>query len=84
MSLRIHTAGDVIVPAYLTLLAKGYQVTKERRPSEDWWRAVGPLGEFGGSDVLEVLALVAIGEARGESWKATDADIDAFLIIDGA
>ena len=30
-------------------------------------------------DPLELLGLVALYEARGDSWKATDAEIDHFL-----
>jgi len=76
---HIHAAGNVEVPAYLSLLAKGYVVTRESRGDADYWLAEGPLGRFGAEGPIELLGVVAVAELRGESWKASDKEIKDFL-----
>ncbi|MGC4004994.1 MAG: hypothetical protein QM811_18530 [Pirellulales bacterium] len=43
------------------------------------WCADGPLGEFVANGPLELLGLIAMVEVRGESWTATDEQIDEFM-----
>jgi len=77
---KIHAAGNVDVPAYLTLLAKGYVVTCEwKSDKEDYWLAEGALGQFGAEDPIALLGVVTVAETRGASWIASDEEIEAFL-----
>jgi hypothetical protein len=78
----IATAGNVLVPAYLALLTKGYAVNRitlgnEDEPSE--WCATKGAYRFLAEDVLSLLGLVALHETRGDSWRASDAEIDSFF-----
>lgn len=77
--MHIHAAGNVEVPAYLCLSAKGYVVTCEPRGDAGYWFAEGPLGRFGADGPIELLGVVAMAETRGESWKASDKEIEDFL-----
>ncbi len=68
------------MPAYLALLAKGYSVRWERKSKEnELWYAERENGEFVAEGPIELLGLVAMYEVRGENWKATDKEIDAFM-----
>ena len=78
--MNLNAAGNVVVPAYLTLLAKGYVVRCERSSNEsEFWVAEGPLGRFGADDLITVLGVVGVAEARGENWSASDSEIESFL-----
>jgi hypothetical protein len=79
--IKIAIAGNVIVPAYLVLCAKGYQVSRQIDEEDELetWRAVRPGREFIAEDVVSLLGLVALFEARGADWPAEDSEIDAFL-----
>ena len=75
--MQISAAGNTEVPAYLVLIAKGYEIIY-RHPDDAW---VAQKGEevFAASGPLELLGLVAMVEGRGSNWRATDEEIDAFL-----
>jgi hypothetical protein len=77
----IATAGNVLVPAYLALRHKGYRVTRvvPARGKSETWRATKAGEEFIAEDTLSLLGLVALYEARGATWQAEDAEIDAFF-----
>lgn len=82
MSDHIAHAGNTIVPAYLVLMAKGYEVqcfNLGGAPPDEWWRASDPLGEFTADDLVTLLGLVCLRETRGPDWKASDAEIEHFL-----
>jgi hypothetical protein len=82
VKLAISAAGNTYVPAYLVLLEKGYAVRREEPPSaggEALWYAENEEHRFIAEDVLLLLGLVALYEARGEQWKASDAEIDDFI-----
>ena len=82
MSEHISNAGNTLVPAYLALQSKGYQVWWERgdsAPDDEIWFAKGPLGDFSACDAVELLGLVTMPEMRGPAWQATDAQIDEFM-----
>ena len=77
---KIASAGNTIVPAYLALLAKGYWVTRLGvREREETWQALKGSEEFIAEDPVSLLGLVALYEVRGIGWKADDAEIDAFV-----
>lgn len=78
----IVSAGNVLVPAYLALVGKGYSVTRSksgRRDDPEEWCAIKGAARFVAEDPLSLLGLVAMGESRGSAWKASDEEIDAFF-----
>ncbi len=82
MTDRIANAGNTLIPAYLALQTKGYRVWWERSgsaPDDETWFAEGPLGKFIADDTLQLLGLITMREVRGESWQASDDQIDEFM-----
>lgn len=78
--LNLHKAGNTLVPAYLVLRAKGYDITNQRpTDGDELWIASGPLGRFTAEDTESLLGLVTLAEARGEQWQASDEEIENFL-----
>ena len=78
--MNLNAAGNVVVPAYLALLAKGYVLRCERPSNEsEFWVAEGPLGRFGADDLITLLGVVGVAETRGETWPASDSEIESFL-----
>jgi hypothetical protein len=75
--MQITAAGNTEVPAYLVLIAKGYEIT--HYDPDDAWLAQKDGDAFSASGPLELLGLVAMAEARGSNWRATDEEIRAFL-----
>jgi hypothetical protein len=73
--MQITAAGNTEVPAYLVLVAKGYDVSHP----DDVWLAQKDQNSFSASGPLELLGLVAVAETRGRNWHATDQEIEAFL-----
>jgi hypothetical protein len=79
---QIANAANTLIPAYLALQSKGYRVWWERdgsTPDDETWFAEGPLGSFIADDTLQLLGLVTMREIRGESWYASDDQIDEFM-----
>ena len=78
---RIAHAGNVLVPAYVVLCAKGYRVSRTILGAEqmELWHAEKDGEHFTAPDTLALLGLVALYETRGESWQVDDAQIDEFL-----
>jgi len=78
----IVSAGNVLVPVYLALVQKGYRVMRSktgRRDDPEEWCAVKGATRFVAEDPLSLLGLVAMREARGRAWQASDEEIDAFF-----
>ena len=75
----IINAGNVMVPAYLTLLQKGYQVSVERDNEKENWVAENHQCKFVADDPVALLGLVCVFEVRGKSWQASDEQISQFL-----
>ena len=78
-AMNLYAAGNVVVPAYLALRAKGYVVRCERSNESENWIADGPLGRFGADDPITLLGVVGVAETRGSDWPASDAEIESFL-----
>jgi len=79
---RIVSAGNTEVPAYLVLVSKGFAVRNEPELNDDQkecWFAEKAGDQFVGDSPLQLLGLVAMHEARGQEWMASDAEVDAFL-----
>jgi hypothetical protein len=78
--LKIAGAGNVVVPAFLTLTQRGYTVRREQRADgAQTWIAESGAVELVADDPLTLLSLAAIAETRGEQWRASDAEIHRFL-----
>ena len=78
--MNLHAAGNVVVPAYLALVSKGYAVRCERSADgAENWIAEGATGRFGADDPITLLGVVGVAETRGPDWQASDLEIDAFL-----
>jgi hypothetical protein len=83
--LMIEGAGNVVVPAFLTLQQRGYMVRREQRADgTQTWVAQNGAVELASDDPVTLLSLAAIAETRGEDWKASDAEIQRFLDEYGA
>ena len=72
----ITAAGNTEVPAYLVLIARGYEVSWD---GDLWWAQQGQ-NSFSAGGPLELLGLVTMAENRGVNWCATDQEIEAFLM----
>ncbi len=79
--MNIAAAGNVEVPAYLVIIAKGYDVSREESANslDDVWTARKDENSFSANGLIELLGVITIAEARGENWRATDEEIDRFL-----
>ena len=75
--LEIAAAGNVVVPAYLALVWRGYSVTQTAAGGA--FVAEGPLGRFTADDTISLLGVVALAETRGARWPATDAQVEEFF-----
>jgi hypothetical protein len=74
--MHLSAAANLLAPAYLSLLAKGYSVRDENglmvaERGPDCFLAENP---------IELLGVIAIAETRGENWQATDDEIDDFIL----
>lgn len=80
--IRIAHAGNVLVPAYLALKQKGFNVRWERsyiNPEQETWYAEDETREFIAEDPVALLGLVLMHEVRGDDWNANDLEISDFL-----
>lgn len=77
--MKLASAGNVVVPAYLVLLAKGYAVEREAIDDREVWRASKGADEFIADSPLELLGVVVVSEERGADWQASDQEIQDFL-----
>lgn len=77
--MKIASAGNTVVPAYLVIRSKGYSIRREpgTKVRETWYAEKGDI-QLMAEDPLALLGLVALAEERGEDWKALDSEIDAF------
>ena len=77
---RIAAAGNTEIPAYLVLCEKGYSVRKDKKENgEELWYAEKADQIFVAEGPIELLGLAAMYENRGENWKATDSEVEAFM-----
>lgn len=82
LKVQIATAGNVIVPAYLTLKQKGFKVwwiRSNSKPDEETWYAEDASRKFMAEDPVALLGLILLHEVRGDNWQASDEEIDDFL-----
>jgi hypothetical protein len=79
--IRIASAANTMVPAYLLLVENGFKVTRTQSSQSDGdtWTATKEGIELIGEDPLELLGLSRLFEVRGSKWGATDRQIDTFM-----
>ena len=77
--IRIADAGNVDVPAYLTLKERGYTVTCTYSEDGEVWTATSGDCELIAECPVTLLGLAALYETRGQEWKASDDEIEGFL-----
>lgn len=73
--MKISAAGNLEVPAYLTLKELGYEVIE----NNDTWTASKNQNSFNGNSPLEILGAIKVFEIRGDNWRATDNEIEDFI-----
>jgi hypothetical protein len=75
--MHISAAGNVVVPAYLAILSKGYKI----EPSGVKSGLIATRGDdsFVADDPITLLGLISMAELRGAHWHASDQEIDDFL-----
>ena len=76
---HITAGGNTAVPAYLALVQEGFRVQCRSVGDTEEWIAERDGLRISGSSTVEVLGLCAMRQQRGETWKAQDSEIDAFL-----
>lgn len=78
--MNLNAAANVLVPAYLALVAKGYVVRCERLAvGSDNWIAEGALGRFSADDPITLLGVIGVAETRGTNWAASDSETESFI-----
>jgi hypothetical protein len=75
----IAAAGNVEVPAYLTLVELGYAVHRVDKDGEDHWVAKKGTLQLVADSPLELLGLSLLRSERGPRWQASDNEIAEFL-----
>ena len=76
----IASAGNIEVPAYLTLLDLGFTITCERQgPDAESWVAVKEGLQLVADSPLELLGLATMRRERGRSWRAKDEEIESLI-----
>jgi hypothetical protein len=75
-SIQIAAAGNTEVPAYLALVARGFNVSCDH---QSVWIATKGEASFLADSPLQLLGLVAMFESRGPQWQASDEQIEEFL-----
>ena len=87
--LALGSAANTDYLATIALLEKGYELTEEEDPSDEWC-CIANLEErtFRGSSFLEVLGLITLWESRGDDWQLRDdepqPDVDVKWIKTGS
>jgi hypothetical protein len=74
----LAAAANIVVPACLVLQSKGYRVDRTEADKVEFWIAERSGLRFVADGPIELLGVVAVYEARGDRWRASDEDIDAF------
>lgn len=77
----ISAAGNTMAPALASLRELGYVVSRVGGGSP-LYRAENALCSFTAEDPLLLLGLVKLYELRGESWQASDAELEALLALE--
>jgi hypothetical protein len=68
-------AGNVVIPAILTLKQLGYTIETSEESDDQVFIAKKNGYSFYADDPITVLGLIKIFETRGEEWMASDEEI---------
>ena len=80
MKRHITHAGNTLVPAYLEIRRRGFEVRRDRSiPNCETWYAEKEQTKFSSDDPVSLLGLVAMVESRGEDWQACDEEVNEFM-----
>jgi hypothetical protein len=74
--MQIAAAGNTEVPAYLVLVARGFNFSCDH---QSVWTATKGEASFLADSPLQLLGVVAMFESRGPQWQASDEQIEEFL-----
>lgn len=79
--MHIAAAGNTEAPAYLVLVSKGFDVQRHHagEPDAETWIATKGTLSLQADGLLELLGLIALHDARGDDWPASDAELDSFF-----
>jgi len=77
--MSLSAAANVLVPAYLVLQSKGYQVSRLQTEETEFWIAEGNGHRFVADSTIDLLGVIAVYEARGENWPASDEDLEMYM-----
>ena len=79
---NITEAGNTEIPAFLAVKALGFDVERiflDGDTEREVWIARNKQFQFSAGSPLELLGLYAMRTQRGQSWKASDDEINDFL-----
>ena len=79
LDIKISNAANTMTPAWLVLLEKGFEISKSTIGGTLYFVPTKEDCTFLADDPVTVLGLISLFEARGEDWKASDPEIDAFM-----
>jgi|GEM_PF-1852429 len=73
----IAIAGNVEAPLYSLIIEKGYSIEVKN----SYWIAkhLTREMEFRGENIIDLAALILLGEVKGSNWKVSDSKIDEYL-----
>jgi hypothetical protein len=74
---HIADAANLMSPAYLTIVAKGYAVHMDG----DLMVASKGDDRFIADVPVALLGVIVVGETRGENWRASDDEIAGFMSL---
>jgi hypothetical protein len=80
--ITIATAGNTLAPALAVVRGMGYQVTREAGGDMLYVAEIG-VCILKAEDPLTLLGLAKLYEVRGRNWRPTDAEVSAFLALEG-
>ncbi len=79
--MRIVALANTEVPAILALESLGFNIASRIVNVDQGmiWTATGNGDEYVAEDPLSLLGLVTLLEVRGDTWQASDDDIEKYL-----
>lgn len=82
--MQISSAGNSDTACYSVLIEMGFslELLSSGDPAEPWIRATKDELTFNAGSPVEVLGLVAMHQARGDRWKPSDVEVDAYTKFD--
>lgn len=76
----LSAAANVLAPAFYLLQEQGYTVAYE--PAQEWWTATKGDLYFIAYSTIELCGLIYIHEQKGNNWRVSDEEIEAFLKLE--